>query len=415
MIATVRAALLRLPLAHLPSLRGLAAAAMVLAAAGLARADEVRLHDGRVLVGKVTKKNDGQLLEVETRDGVVAVAANEVSKLIPDTDLRTQLLAAAKAAGDTAFANLQLAMRARASGLEPEMWKHLDRALAQAAAGETTEGHQRRTAEFLAQLEPELLPRRYRSATTKVRIRQLLDRVHAGTSAGRLAAIEELLAREANADQDLRHEARRNSNPRQRIAALTALQRRELAGNDRFVLRTAILDGSEQVRTAAIAMSAASVRADDLEYMAAGLTHGNAKVRVRTADALGGLGKPEAMKWLVLAGPNAGAGLAASNDPNAIRGHIAILQQQAYIRDYDVEVAQAAFIADPKVDVLQSGTVLDVTVAGVVEERIIVRHYRQAIQRLSQQDPGEDPRKWSAWLANREAAPPAAAPTTPNR
>ncbi len=45
---------------------------------------------------------------------------------------------------------------------------------------------------------------------------------------------------------------------------------------------------------------------------------------------------------------------------NNERGHVAIINQTAYIRDFDVEVAQAAFIADPKVDVIQDGVVLDV-------------------------------------------------------
>ncbi|MBK8097807.1 MAG: hypothetical protein IPK26_11910 [Planctomycetes bacterium] len=42
------------------------------------------------------------------------------------------------------------------------------------------------------------------------------------------------------------------------------------------------------------------------------------------------------------------------------RGHVAVINQTAYVRDFDVEVAQASFIADPKVDVIQDGLVLDV-------------------------------------------------------
>jgi hypothetical protein len=96
-----------------------------------------------------------------------------------------------------------------------------------------------------------------------------------------------------------------------------------------------------------------------------------------------------------------------------VRAHVAFLQQQAYIRDYDVEVAQAAFIADPKVDVLQSGSVLDVTVSGVYEEVVIVRAYQKALQRLTSHDPGGDPRGWANWL--QELPDPARAATTGNR
>jgi hypothetical protein len=389
----------------------LAAAPLLFAVAAPARADEVRLRDGRVLVGKVVQREKDGSLEITTRDGVLVVQRSEVQDWIPEDKLRESFADFAKGAGDTPFANLQLAMRAREKGLEPEQWRYLDRAVEQRTRRDCNEGLQRRLADFLAQLEPDVLPRRFRAATTKVRVHQLLDLVHASTGRSRTAVIDELLVREPGADQDLRIEARSNTNARQRIAALTALHRRQLAGNERFVLRTAVLDDTEQVREAAIALARPTVGTDDLEYMAAGLAHSNPQVRVRTAEALGGLGKPEAAKWLVAAGPSAGAGLAGGDGGNGNRGYIAILTQTSYVRDFDVEVAQAAAIAKPKVDVISAGSVLDVTVAGVVEERIIVRTYRSAIRQLGYGDPGEDPRKWSAWYANQ--SPPANAPATP--
>lgn len=42
------------------------------------------------------------------------------------------------------------------------------------------------------------------------------------------------------------------------------------------------------------------------------------------------------------------------------RGHVAVINQTSYVRDFDVEVAQSSFIADPIVDVIQDGLVLDV-------------------------------------------------------
>ncbi len=386
----------------------LAAGATALALAATARADEVRLHDGRVLVGKVTKKGDK--LEVATCDGVVVVAADQVAQHSNDDELRQRLKALASGTNDSAFAHLQLAMQARAFGLEPELWRHLDRALAPSGQANPTAPLQSRLTEFLASLEPQLLPRKYRGASTAVRVHQLLERLQVDAGPGRTAAIGELLVREAGADQELRKQARRNTTPRRRIAALQALQQRELVGNDRFVLRTAILDGSEEVRQAAVQIGRPTVGADDIRYLASGLGHDNAKVRVRTADALGELGHPDAVKLLVLAGPHAATGVAAGGGQGE-RAHVAFLQQQAYIRDYDVEVAQAAFIADPKVDVLQSGVVLDVTVVGVIEIRTIVRAYRTALKKLTQADPGDDPRQWSRWLASMDQQQPT--PTTP--
>ncbi|MGB3967934.1 MAG: hypothetical protein WBO45_14465 [Planctomycetota bacterium] len=390
----------------------------ILFAATTVSADEVRLHDGRVLVGTVVKKQkDGvvESLEITTRDGVVSVRASEVLQHLTDDELRKKLAETARGAEDSTFAHLQLALQARAWGLLPELWKHLDRAVTLEPATTANAGLQRRLHDFLGSLEPELLPRKWRSATTKARVHQLLDGVHGSTSPGRAAAIEELLVREDGADQELRLQARRNTSVRQRITVLAALQRRGVAGNDRFVLRTAILDGNEQVRTAAVEISRDHVAADDIAYLAAGLAHENAKVRVRTADALGGLGHADAIDLLVRAAPHAATGLAAgANDGQ--RGHIAILQQTSYIRDFDVEVAQAAIIADPKVDVLTSGSVLDVTVAGTIEVRTILRSYRTALKRLTQSDPGDDVRSWPQWLGQIRPEPAQApAPTTPKR
>jgi hypothetical protein len=87
---------------------------------------------------------------------------------------------------------------------------------------------------------------------------------------------------------------------------------------------------------------------------------------------------------------------------SSVRGHVAILQQQSYIQDFDVEVAQASFIADPKVNVLQSGAVLDTTVHSVITFRTqIVAAYRNALRRIAGSDPGADPGTWSAWLERR--------------
>ncbi len=261
-----------------------------------------------------------------------------------------------------------------------------------------------------------LLPLKHRGASTKVRVHQLLDGLRSDAGVGRTAAVEELLVREPNADEDLRHEARTNQSAPRRIAALGALRRRGLAGNDQFVLRTAILDGNSDVRHAAIGLSRGRLDGDDIAYLATGLAHENAKVRVRTADALGELGHPDAVKLLVLAGPHAAKGLAASDGPGAgVRGHIAFLQQQAYIRDFNVEVAQAAFIADPQVGVLQSGSVLDVTVFGVVEEVTIVQSYRGALKKLTNQDPGGQPAGWPGWLANLRRQQGDAPPSTQPR
>jgi type II secretory pathway component GspD/PulD (secretin) len=45
---------------------------------------------------------------------------------------------------------------------------------------------------------------------------------------------------------------------------------------------------------------------------------------------------------------------------NAERAYVAVINQQAYVQDFDVEVAQFEKVADPQVNVLHEGVVLDV-------------------------------------------------------
>jgi len=393
---------------------------------GTALADELRLDDGRVLVGKVVEKKG--VYEVQTRDGLVIVPINKVTKRTTDTDLRKLLAARKKNAGSTPFAYLQLSIDAHAYGLEREMWNYLDIAIKKqdklAGKQQANEALGRRIHKFLATLEPEVLPRKWRSANTQMRVRKLIQQVRITNKPARGLAIQEILAHEPNADAALRREARRNTLEYRRVAALEALARRaqseQAQGQNqqyRFVLRTTIFDGSERVRSAAARIMREHDQATTaaVNYLAPGLSHKNAKVRIRTAEAYAGLGNAEAINQLVMAGPTAGRALAAGGG-GGTRGHIAILTQQAYVRDFDVEVAQAAFIADPKVDVLQSGTVLDVTVAGVFEERVIVRAYRRALKSLAKADPGGNPRKWATWNSERLASSATAKPaSTPAR
>lgn len=45
---------------------------------------------------------------------------------------------------------------------------------------------------------------------------------------------------------------------------------------------------------------------------------------------------------------------------NTQRANLTVLEQRAYVRDFDVEVAQSAYIADPVIGTVQTGVVLDV-------------------------------------------------------
>lgn len=69
------------------------------------------------------------------------------------------------------------------------------------------------------------------------------------------------------------------------------------------------------------------------------------------------------------------------------RGHVAVINQTAYVRDFDVEVAQASFIADPKVDVIQDGIVLDVQPVVQQDRKYIILNLNPTIAELSRPIP----------------------------
>jgi len=67
---------------------------------------------------------------------------------------------------------------------------------------------------------------------------------------------------------------------------------------------------------------------------------------------------------------------------NTARANISVMNQVAYVQDFDVEIAQAASIADPIVDVVQDGVVLDVRPVVSADRRFIVMELRPTVATL---------------------------------
>jgi len=67
---------------------------------------------------------------------------------------------------------------------------------------------------------------------------------------------------------------------------------------------------------------------------------------------------------------------------NTARGNLAVLNQVAYVQDFNVEIAQAASIADPIVNVVQDGVVLDVRPVVSADRRFITLELRPTIATL---------------------------------
>ena len=68
---------------------------------------------------------------------------------------------------------------------------------------------------------------------------------------------------------------------------------------------------------------------------------------------------------------------------NTARANITVLNQVAYVQDFDVEIAQGASIADPIIDVIQDGVILDVRPVVSADRRFITMELRPTILSLT--------------------------------
>lgn len=67
---------------------------------------------------------------------------------------------------------------------------------------------------------------------------------------------------------------------------------------------------------------------------------------------------------------------------NTQRANIEVSRQEAYVKDYDVEIAQASTIADPVVDIVREGVVLDVRPIVSNDRRFVTLELRPTVATL---------------------------------
>ncbi len=67
---------------------------------------------------------------------------------------------------------------------------------------------------------------------------------------------------------------------------------------------------------------------------------------------------------------------------NTARSNVTVLNQVAYVSDFDVEIAQAASIADPIISVIQDGVILDVRPVVSADRRFIMMELRPTVAAL---------------------------------
>lgn len=201
--------------------------------------------------------------------------------------------------------------------------------------------------------------------------------------------------------------------PRTRAFAALALRRLAPGAELRALSSRAVLDGSDEVRReAALALKAAGEPAVVAPLVRA-LGSQHAAVRANAVSALSVVNQPAAIEPLIdyLAAVTSAQG-AGGWRPSG--GYVFFGKQTAYVQDYDVEVAQFAAVADPQVNVLNEGVVLDVRVISTftVNSALEARRVREALQKLTQADPGDTAVAWREWFAANRARFEASAPQT---
>lgn len=390
--------------------------ALAAAIAPAAAADVVHLKDGTELAGETT---DGLLeVRVETPAGAVTVPWSRIDRIDRGSYVRSLFeKRAATLAADDAEGHFLLALWCRRQGLAEPMRTELERVLAirpDHAGARAALGYEKVEEKWVA--GDELLGAKgfvRRDGRwileEEARIAELAAARNRKLSEPETKA-EELVANAADANPRVAKFARKALDslewPEVRIPLYRALADRDpavrrtaaellpayrSAESVRPLLRSALLDTDETVRTAAVAALKTLDEPGTLFPMVRALASANPSIRMNAAAAVGGLGDVRGIEYLIRTlGQNWGP---------SPRVNIEVLNQVSYIRDFDVEIAQAAQIGDPIVGILREGVILDVRVLGAnrkmttVERRVI----RNALANLAGVDRGDEAAAWQEW------------------
>jgi hypothetical protein len=202
------------------------------------------------------------------------------------------------------------------------------------------------------------------------------------------------------------------TSPIVRARAFAAVALRRLCPTDelRPLAVRSLLDGSEEVRReASLSLKAANVEAAILPAVRA-LASNSEVVRANAIESLGMMGYPAAVEPLVM---RLAALQSSGSSHSAPRAHIYVGKQQAYIQDFDVEVAQGAAIADPMINTLVEGSLLDARVIGVTVFTTAVesQRIRSSLAKLTGEE--RSAKGWLDWWAlNGSKTADKAPPTT---
>ncbi len=385
---------------------------LLLLGTGAAAADVVRLRDGTTLTGKV--EEDGDALRVVTRAGAVRVPRAEVLGIEAEPSpeaLRTEQARRAGAiGGDDAAAWTDHGEWCRARGLAAEAKAAFEAAVSAdpdcASAREALGQVRWKDAwvpEATAMKEKGFVE--WKGRWVLPAEREYLERREArGAKASALPSAEALRALSADERLKALVAALAGGKPEDRAAAARELGKvRDLAAL-RSLARASVTDEDATVRAAALSALHALDYKETPLYLSSALRSRASETAIRAARALGSFqGNPLAARGLAefyVEGWGAGP-----------RVNLKSVNQLAYIRDFDVEVAQAATIGDPIVGRVEEGVIQDVKMLGGY--RVVDTGVRAAVEEafegVTGQSLGKEKKAWADWLRANSAGAAAAA------
>jgi len=232
---------------------------------------------------------------------------------------------------------------------------------------------------------------------TEAKIHAILRRAGSEDVEERLQALHELDAFDPG--EMFRPLVRNLNSSRTGTRHLAAFRLGELGSQEALsgLVRAAIEDRDEGVRDVAFAAAMKIGHPALFVPFAKALFANSAVTRIRAARYLGAIGDRRAVEVLVRRFALAAGG--------GGRSSLSVLDQQAYVKDFDVEVAQAAAIADPIIGIAHSGAIFDVRVLGIhgtmttVEKRVVA----EALEDLTGESFGENPTAWVRWWRQEQA------------
>lgn len=341
----------------------------------------------------------GEHWEIKTADGMRQIPSQMVVRAVLEAELLREAKTLKRASEKQPVRRAAYADWMATQGLKVEALKELDRLLREDPELEAARGVIERQA-FRLDLPP------VSHSSSIEEIQALISAAIRWGPAGREAAAQALSHVEPSpALQQVLLENLVSHNASRRSFATLGLRRAVTGQHMQPLMRRAVLDPDEEVRTGAALALGAFEEPKLVGPVLRAMGSKSSRVRMNASAALGNMGYPSAVAPLLSQLNSLQSSAGRKPHANFYSGN-----QQAYIQDFDVEVASNSSIADPVINVLTEGVVLDVGVLSVTERSIVQERatIRRSLSKLTGASPGTSTEHWMKWWdENRRSYAPA--------